>query len=99
MTGLREVRPGVVRLSVRVQARARRDEIVAPQGGGLRVRVTAPPLEGRANQALLHLLAARLHVPQASIKIVSGERSRLKVVEIIGLDPGAILERLGIPPG
>lgn len=85
---------GAVRFLVKVQARARRDELAGVRDGRLRVRVTAPPREGRANLALIGLLAEHLRVRQSSIKIVSGERAPLKLIEVAGLDPAAVLERL-----
>lgn len=93
-----EERGGSVRFRVKVQARARREEIAGVHGGALRVRVTAPPLEGRANQAVVALLAERLRVPKSSIKIASGERSPLKTVEVAGLAAAAVHERLRLPP-
>ena len=89
-----EERGGNVRFRVKVQARARREEIAGVHGGALRVRVTAPPLEGRANRAVVELLAERLHLPQSSVKITSGERSPQKTIEVAGLGAAAVLERL-----
>jgi len=85
---------GGVRFRVKVQARARREEISGVHGGALRVRVTAPPVEGRANQAVVELLAERLRLPRSSIKITGGERSPQKTIEVAGLDAAAVLERL-----
>jgi uncharacterized protein (TIGR00251 family) len=69
-------------LPIRVQPRARRDEVVGWQGSTLRVRVTAPPAEGRANQAVVALLAEALGVPRASIELVSGAAGRDKLVRV-----------------
>lgn len=93
-----ESRAGAIRFRVKVQARARRQEIVGVHDGALRVRVTAPPLEGRANQAVVELLAEHLRVPRSSIKIAAGERNPLKLVEVAGLDAAAIRERLRLEP-
>ena len=82
------------RLRVKVQARARRNQVVGFQGGVLRVKVTAPPVEGKANQAVVELLAAHLRVAKSSIRIVSGEHAPLKLIEVAGLDSAAIAERL-----
>jgi uncharacterized protein (TIGR00251 family) len=65
-------------LSVRVQPRGRRDEIVGWQGSTLRVRVTAPPVDGRANDAVIGVLAAAFGVPRASVGLVSGATSQNK---------------------
>ncbi|PYO56391.1 MAG: DUF167 domain-containing protein [Candidatus Rokuibacteriota bacterium] len=75
-------RPEGTLLPVRVQPRARRNEVVGWQGGALRVRVTAPPTDGRANQAVVELLAAALGLPRASIALVSGAASRDKLLRV-----------------
>jgi uncharacterized protein YggU (UPF0235/DUF167 family) len=87
-------RSGAVRFRVKVQARARREGLIGVQSGLLRLRVNPPPLEGRANQAVVALLAECLRIPKSSIKIAAGGRSSLKVVEVGGLEPAAVLERL-----
>ncbi|MFQ5927312.1 MAG: DUF167 domain-containing protein [Terriglobia bacterium] len=93
-----ESRGGAVRFRVKVQPRARREEIAGVHNGMLRVRVTPPPLADRANRALRALLAARLHLPKSSIKIAAGERSPLKLVEVVGLDAATVLGRLWPDP-
>ena len=75
-------RPEGALLPVRVQPRARRNEVVGWQGAALRVRVTAPPTDGRANQAVVELLAAVLGLPRASIALVSGAASRDKLLRV-----------------
>lgn len=87
-----------VRFRVKVQPRARREEIAGVHDGKLRLRVTAPPLEGRANQAVVALLAERLHVPRAFVKIAAGQRASVKLVEVAGVSAAAILERLRLGP-
>jgi uncharacterized protein (TIGR00251 family) len=86
----------VGRIAVRVQARARRDEIAADRDGALLVRVTAPPVEGKANDALRKLLARRLGVPPSRISVVRGATSRHKLVEVEGVDSEALRRRLGL---
>jgi uncharacterized protein (TIGR00251 family) len=81
-------------LSVRVQPRASRDEIVGWREGVLRVRVTAPPLEGRANAAVAALLAGALGVRPSAVRVVRGETGRDKVVSVAGLAPGEVEARL-----
>ena len=76
---------GKVRFIVRVQPRASRDEIAGEYQGGIKIRLTSPPVDDRANEALRKLLAARLNVPLAAVRIASGERSRTKRVEISGV--------------
>jgi uncharacterized protein (TIGR00251 family) len=75
---------------VRVQPRASRDEIVGEHQDGLKIRLTAPPVDDRANKALQKLLAARLNVPLAAVRIAAGERSRTKRVEILGVTAAMI---------
>ena len=84
-----------VRLSVRLTPRASRDEIAGFEGETLRVRVTAPPVAGRANRALVRLLAKRLGVPRGAVRVVTGQTSRSKIVAIAGLDATELRRRLG----
>ncbi len=70
---------------VRLTPRASRDEIGDWKDGALLVRVTAPPVEGRANEALRRLLASRLSVAPSSISVVGGQTSRVKRVRVEGL--------------
>jgi uncharacterized protein len=81
-------------LRVRVTARASRDELAGVRDGVLRVRVSAPPVEGKANQAACKLIAGALGVGKTSVNVVKGERSRDKVVRIDGMEPEAALRRL-----
>jgi uncharacterized protein (TIGR00251 family) len=74
------------RIEVRLQPRAPRDEIVGWRGGRLVVRVTAPPVDDRANLALCRLIAKRAGVPRSAVRVAAGLRSRDKVVEVCGLD-------------
>lgn len=83
------------RLKVRVQPGAKRSEVVGWQGDTLRVRVQAPPLEGRANAALIDLLARALGVPRSHVWLERGETSREKVLGVEGLDAEEVRARLG----
>ena len=78
-------RDNSVSFMVRVQPRASRDEIASEYQDGLKIRLTAPPVDDRANEALRKLLASRLKVPLSAVRIVSGEHSRTKRVEIQGV--------------
>jgi uncharacterized protein len=86
---------GTVSFAVRVQPRANRDEIVGEYQDGLKIRLAAPPVDDRANEALCKLLAARLKVPLAAVRITSGQRSRNKRVEIHGVTAAMIRGLLG----
>jgi len=75
---------GLVTFLVRLQPHAGRDEIAGEWHGALRIRLAAPPVEDRANEALRRFLAARLNVPLSAVRIAAGERSRNKRIEISG---------------
>ena len=81
-------------LQVRVQPRASKNQIAGVLDGALRVRLQAPALEDRANVALCEYLAALLKTPKAAVRILGGERSRIKRVEIHGVTEQQILKLL-----
>jgi len=83
-------------IRLRLQPSARANELVGVRDGVLVARVSAPAIEGRANEAVVQLLAKRLRVAKSSVRIVRGHRSRDKVVEIEGLEQTAVFEVLGI---
>jgi uncharacterized protein len=87
-------REGAVTFSTRVQPRASKDEIAGEMGGALRVRLRAPAVEDRANEALVEFLAQLLKRPRSAVRILSGERSRTKRVEIHGVTRHQILALL-----
>lgn len=78
-------RENAVTFLVRLQPRASRDEIVGEHQDALKIRLTAPPVDDRANRALRELLAARLKVPLTAVRIASGEHSRTKRLEVHGV--------------
>ena len=82
---------GALSFAVRVQPRASRDEIAGEWQDWLKIRLTAPPVDDRANEALQRLLAARLNVPLVAVRIVAGEHSRSKRVEVRGVTRAMIL--------
>jgi uncharacterized protein (TIGR00251 family) len=82
------------RLRIRVSPGARRTEIVGRLGDAWKVRVAAAPEKGRANDAVLELLAERLRVAPAELSVVAGRSGRDKVVELRGLDPEEADRRL-----
>jgi uncharacterized protein (TIGR00251 family) len=85
---------GGVTFEVRVVPRASRNEIVGVHGDALKVRLTAPPVEGRANEALIAFLAHRLGVRKSQVEIVAGTTARRKMIRVIGLSPEELRERL-----
>jgi uncharacterized protein (TIGR00251 family) len=84
-------REGAVIFSLRVQPRASKDEIAGELAGALKVRLRAPAVEDRANEALVEFLAGLLKRPKSAVRILSGERSRTKRVEIHGVTRQQIL--------
>lgn len=78
-------RNGAVEIRVRVAPRSSRDAVQGEYNGALKVRLTAPPVDDRANHALCRLLAERLKVPVSAVRIVAGEKNRTKRVSIAGV--------------
>jgi uncharacterized protein len=83
-----------VTLKVRVQPRAARDGLAGERQGALVVRLTAPPVEGAANDALRRFLGRTLGVAPSAVRIVSGTAARDKLVAVSGLDAAAVRARL-----
>ena len=73
------------RLALRVQPRSRSNEIAGERAGALLVRVTAPPVDGKANEAVRKLVSKRLGVPVNRISVVRGKSSRDKLIEVDGI--------------
>jgi uncharacterized protein (TIGR00251 family) len=94
--GSDEMKEASVTLKVRLQPRASRDGIDGLHGDALKVKVTAPPLEGRANKAVKKLLAEQLGLPPSQIEIIAGERSREKLLRISGISRAEMERALGI---
>jgi uncharacterized protein (TIGR00251 family) len=82
------------RLRVRVSPGSRRAEVVGRHGDAWKVRVASPPENGRANEAVLRLLAETLAVPRARLELVSGHGARDKIVELSGVGPALAERRL-----
>jgi uncharacterized protein len=93
MLNLQTHQAGVI-LLVRVQPRASKNEIAGVQDGALKVRLEAPAVENRANRALAEFLADLLKTPKSAVRILSGERSRQKRVEIRGVTEQQVLALL-----
>jgi uncharacterized protein (TIGR00251 family) len=77
---------GRIRFAVHMQPRASRTEVVGLHGDALKVRLSTPPVDGAANAALVELLADALGISRRAVRIVAGEMSRGKVVEVDGAD-------------
>jgi uncharacterized protein len=93
MIFLKETGKGIS-FAVKVQPRARKDAITGTVGDALKLSLTAPPVEGKANQALIEFLAEVFEITRSSITIASGESSRLKTVRISGVSRQTLEGRL-----
>jgi uncharacterized protein (TIGR00251 family) len=82
-----------MRINVRVIPRSSRAEVVW-EGEALKVRLTAAPVDGAANEALIKLLAARLDLPRSALRIIQGAGGRQKVLEIEGLTKAEVIKKL-----
>lgn len=79
---------------VRLQPRARRNEVAGLFQRAVKIRLTSPPVDNRANRQLEKFLASMLGLSRTSVKIVSGEKSRLKTVAVEGLSESEVLQRI-----
>jgi len=93
MIALNETASGVS-FSVRVQPGAKRNAILGEFGEALKIALTAPPVDGRANEACVEFLAGLLDIPQSAVTIVSGHNSRSKIVRVAGLSTSTLRQRL-----
>lgn len=83
-----------VLLSVKLQPRASANEIGEPLGNELRIKVTAPPVDAAANEALVRLLADTLHCPRNHVELVRGHTSRHKTIKLYGLSAETVMAKL-----
>jgi uncharacterized protein len=82
-------------IAVKVTPRAKKNEITGVMDDGtVKIKLTAPPVEGQANQALVKFLADFFKIPQTNVEIVAGQSSHDKLVAISGLDPQAVQEKI-----
>ncbi len=89
---------GGVRLRLRIQPRASRTEVAGLHGDSLRIRLSAPPVDGAANEELVRFLAELLHVPVRAVEITAGHSGRQKTVRVLGVDRAAAAAALGLAP-
>ena len=82
------------RLKLRIVPNAKRDEVVGEYGDAVKIKVSAPALEGKANEALLEFIAEKLRVHRRDIALITGEKSRDKLIEIASLDAAEARARL-----
>ena len=93
MIPLHETAKGII-FSVKVHPRARKNAITGTMGDALKLALTAPPVEGKANQAVIEFFADLFAIPRSSVTIASGETSRNKIVRIAGVSKPAAEEKL-----
>ena len=91
---LRAAADGVF-LSVKLQPRASANEVGEPLGNELRIKVTAPPVDAAANEALVRLLAERLECPRNTVELVRGQTSRHKLIKLYGISVEEVQTKLG----
>jgi uncharacterized protein (TIGR00251 family) len=84
-----------VTFAVKVHPRAKKNAITGEGGDALKISLTTPPVEGRANEACIEFFAKLLKVPRSSVTITSGQTSRNKVIRVAGLTAQLLRERLG----
>ncbi len=94
LPGYLKVQTDGVLLSVKVQPRASRNEIGDALGNELRIKVTAPPVDAAANEALVRLLAETLDCPRSKVELLRGQTSRHKVLKLHGLSPADVDAKL-----
>lgn len=94
MPYLRALPDGTLLLRLLVQPRASKNELAGVHNDALKLRLTTPPVEGRANQAVIAFLAKRLHLPKSALTIKSGQQSREKQVVISGCSEASAREKL-----
>ncbi|MGO9084259.1 MAG: DUF167 domain-containing protein [Candidatus Sulfotelmatobacter sp.] len=85
-----------VSFAVRVHPRAKKNAITGELGDALKVSLTTPPVEGRANEACIEFFAKLLRVPRSSVTIASGQTSRNKVIRVAGVTAEQVREKLGV---
>jgi uncharacterized protein (TIGR00251 family) len=85
-----------ISFAVKVQPKAKKDAITGELGDALKITLTAPPVEGRANEGCIEFFANLLKVPRSSVSIASGETSRRKVIRVRGLSAEELRKRLGL---
>jgi len=84
-----------VTFAIKVQPRAKRNAIVGQLGDALKVALTAPPVDGKANAACVEFCSEILRVPRSAVMIATGQTSRNKVVRVVGISAALVRERIG----
>ena len=93
MLSINETAAGVT-FAIKVQPRAKRNAILGELGDALKVALTAPPVDGKANQACVEFFSEILRVPRSAVMIAAGQTSRNKVIRVVGISAALVRERL-----
>jgi hypothetical protein len=85
---------GAVTFAVKVHPRAKKDAITGTLGDALKLSLTTPPVEGRANQACIEFFTKLFKVPRSSVTIAAGESNRNKLIRVVGINAEQVIQRL-----
>ena len=91
-----QVSVGGVTFAVKLHPRAKKNTITGELGYALKVSLTTPPVDGRANEACIEFFAKLLNVPRSSVTIASGQTSRNKVIRVVGLSAEELRKRIAM---
>ena len=92
-----EVTKGGVRLHLFIQPKSSKNEIVGAHNGLLKIKITAPPVDGRANECLIEFMSDLFDIPKRDVLLVKGDTGRHKVVELSGLSEEVVRDTLKMP--
>jgi uncharacterized protein len=87
---------GGVTFAVKVHPRAKKNAITGELGDAIKVSLTAPPIDGKANEACIEFLAKLLKLPRSSVTIASGQSSRAKLIRVAGISAEEVRRRIGL---
>lgn len=87
----RQAADGRITLTLHIQPGAKKTEIAGRHGDALKIRLAAPPVDGKANDALIRYIADQLKLPKSAVNLKSGQTSRQKVLEVVGAELAAVL--------
>lgn len=87
----RQAADGRITLTLHIQPGAKKTEVAGRHGEALKIRLAAPPVDGKANEALIRYIAERLKLPKSAVSLKSGQTSRQKVLEVVGSTPAVVL--------
>ncbi len=87
----RQAADGRITLTLHIQPGAKKTEIAGRHGDALKIRLAAPPVDGKANEALIRYIAERLQLSKSAVSLKSGQTSRQKVLEVVGAELAAVI--------